>query len=204
MAHQEPAPPRRKSCEACKMAKRRCDLAFPACSRCISRNSPCVYPGRLPAAYQDLVDESLTITTNTMDHSRSTTAGEYSLPTHDMCARPILCSAPKEPQEPQSDWNQYVSYELSPPSLFEGTLSSTDFAVSLPRTRSLRPLSLIVASHLQFAIDVLKNAPQMMVMENRTPWCHSQLYESHMPQVMQGMQTYIIPLLVSFLLYCQF
>lgn len=207
MAHQDPAPPRRKSCEACKTAKRRCDLAFPACSRCISRNLPCSYPGRLPAAYQDLVDESPpTIPTNAMDHMWLTTAMTHPSPIHNgLCAESILDSAP-EPREPQLDWNQYVSDELSTTSFFEGPLSPTNFAVALPRARSLRPLSVIVASHLQFTIDVLKTAPQMMVIENRTPWCHQQLYKSHnMPQVMQGIDSPISPscLLVSALLNCQ-
>lgn len=36
--------PRRKSCMACAKAKRRCDLAFPACSRCSLRQLDCHYP----------------------------------------------------------------------------------------------------------------------------------------------------------------
>jgi hypothetical protein len=188
MAHHEPVPPRRKSCEACKTAKRRCDLAFPACSRCISRNSPCVYPGRLPAAYQDLVDESPTIPINAVDIMWPTSAMIHPSPNHNgLCAESILCSAP-ELREHQLEWNQYFFDEPSTP-IWEGPLSSTYFAVALPRTRSLRPLPVIVASHLQFAIDVLKTAPRMMVIENRTPWCHPQLYKNHMPQDMQGIRS---------------
>ncbi|POR34231.1 Uncharacterized protein TPAR_05558 [Tolypocladium paradoxum] len=39
-------PPRRKSCEACIKAKRRCDSAVPACLRCSQRRITCEYPGR--------------------------------------------------------------------------------------------------------------------------------------------------------------
>jgi hypothetical protein len=43
-------PPRRKSCAACTRAKRRCDLAHPACVRCAGRGLACVYPHRSRAA----------------------------------------------------------------------------------------------------------------------------------------------------------
>jgi hypothetical protein len=36
--------PRRKSCAACVAGKRRCDLALPACRRCISKGVACIYP----------------------------------------------------------------------------------------------------------------------------------------------------------------
>ncbi|KAL5606828.1 hypothetical protein BROUX41_003205 [Berkeleyomyces rouxiae] len=39
-------PPRRKSCAACVKAKRRCDLAYPRCSRCNLRDLECVYIGK--------------------------------------------------------------------------------------------------------------------------------------------------------------
>ncbi|KAJ5302853.1 hypothetical protein N7476_009652 [Penicillium atrosanguineum] len=54
-----------------------------------------------------------------------------------------------------------------------------------PRTRPLRPIPEIVASHLQFAIDVLKETPRMMVLQNQTPWCHPSLYKKQMPRAMQ-------------------
>jgi hypothetical protein len=54
------------------------------------------------------------------------------------------------------------------------------------RKRPLRPLPEIIATHLQFAIDVLKETPRMMVLQNQTPWCHPSLYKRKMPRVMQG------------------
>ena len=60
------------------------------------------------------------------------------------------------------------------------------YEVGMPRTRQQRPLPEIIASHLQFAIDILKDTPRMMVYENQTPWCHSQLYKKYMPRAMQG------------------
>jgi hypothetical protein len=60
------------------------------------------------------------------------------------------------------------------------------FELAMPRTKPLTPLSEIVASKLQFAVDVLKNAPSMMVLETQLPWCHPQLYKKYMPRAMQG------------------
>ncbi|XHG01014.1 hypothetical protein AWENTII_004420 [Aspergillus wentii] len=46
-------------------------------------------------------------------------------------------------------------------------------------------LPAIIASRLQFAMDILQAAPRMMVTQTQTPWCHSQLYRNGMPRVMQ-------------------
>lgn len=185
MVSLEPAPPRRKSCEACKIAKRRCDLAFPACTRCISRGSPCIYPGRLPAAYQNIVDGSppTIATTGSMGLNADLTPPLY--PDGGLDTNSALNFAPNL-IESQSHWAQHGPSDWSSTLLLDESLSNIQFAVALPRTRSFRPLSAIVASHLQFAIDVLKNAPNMMVLENSTPWCHPQLYKSYMPRAMQG------------------
>ncbi|OQD81136.1 hypothetical protein PENANT_c029G07574 [Penicillium antarcticum] len=38
---------------------------------------------------------------------------------------------------------------------------------------------------IQFAVDVLKDIPRMMVTETQTPWCHRQLYKNNLPKEMQ-------------------
>lgn len=187
MSLSEPAPPRRKSCEACKTAKRRCDLAFPTCSRCMSRCLPCIYPGRLPTAYQELFNDSPPLM-DAADHTWPTTTMPSPFSTeNNLCADSTMDLA-RDSIDPLSNWRQYVSDGPLTTS-FDGPLSHTDFVVAIPRTRSLMPLSEIIATHLQFAIDVLQNAPKMMVVENRTPWCHPQLYKNYMPKVMQGISS---------------
>jgi hypothetical protein len=59
-------------------------------------------------------------------------------------------------------------------------------SMTAPRTRPPMPLSVIIASRLQFAIDVLKDVPKIMVLENQTPWCHKHLYRDNMPRFMKG------------------
>lgn len=44
-------PTRQKSCDACVRSKRRCDKAYPHCTRCRARSVPCVYQRLPPAAY---------------------------------------------------------------------------------------------------------------------------------------------------------
>ncbi|KAJ5596481.1 hypothetical protein N7450_002939 [Penicillium hetheringtonii] len=186
MGCQEPAPPRRKSCEGCKLAKRRCDLGFPACSRCLVRGSPCIYPGRLPAAYKSIVDEPVP-EIPAVETIRPNISMKYPLSTNDsIYVDPALHVNP-DSMDYQLDDLALPIQSASLSASVDRLLTVRNFAVACPRTRSLRPLSEIVASHLQFAIDILKNAPKMMVLENQTPWCHPQLYKNHMPKEMQGM-----------------
>ncbi|KAI1358236.1 hypothetical protein F5Y08DRAFT_322319 [Xylaria arbuscula] len=53
----EPRPSgRQKACRTCIVAKARCDLQRPTCSRCSSRNQPCVYmrPARVTTSHDDI------------------------------------------------------------------------------------------------------------------------------------------------------
>jgi hypothetical protein len=86
-----------------------------------------------------------------------------------------------------SDWNPMNGLQANVPfDTFGDLLLSSNFELTMPRTKPLRPLSEIIASKLQFAVDVLKNAPSTMVLETQLPWCHSQLYKKYMPRAMQG------------------
>lgn len=75
--------------------------------------------------------------------------------------------------------------------IFEGLSLSQNFDPAVTRTNPPKQLSDVLANRLQFAVDVLKNIPKMVVTENQTPWCHRQLYKSGMPKDMQGRFTHI-------------
>lgn len=180
MAHTSAAPPRRKSCEACVAAKRRCDLAVPFCSRCLQRNVLCVYPGRQPSANPP--------SSGAMESQDDTwQAGAPALPIHtdsSLFCQPEITNI-LEPVG--SEWNSINGLQADIPiDSSWGLILSPQFELAVPRTKPLRPLSEIIASKLQFAVDVLKNAPSMMVLETQLPWCHPQLYKKYMPRVMQG------------------
>ncbi|KAJ5710423.1 hypothetical protein N7488_004579 [Penicillium malachiteum] len=171
--------PRRKSCEACKKAKRRCDLSLPACSRCTHRNVACIYPWRQ----------------STYDHPTP----EISPLAVDLCNLNVNALA-----EPQHNINIFQPCSPALTELVDSVLHGDQeepqplfmtpdrtvnvgpyFALMIPRARQPKPLPEIIASNLQFAIDILKNTPKTMVLENQTPWCHSKLYRNGMPKAMQ-------------------
>jgi hypothetical protein len=51
-------PPRRKSCQACIKAKRRCNLGQPACLRCTQRLLECRYSPIVPAARRSVAENA--------------------------------------------------------------------------------------------------------------------------------------------------
>lgn len=184
----DPIPPsRRKSCEACKTAKRRCDLAIPICSRCAQRNVSCIYPGRQSLSPADLSLQA----SSQMDVADNVWAplsiNPFFTDVYGLCAPPettdpmvsLLDDNQHEPRDPWLAYNQ----EIHLPTTFE---------MARPRTRQLAPLSEVFASRLQFSIDILKESPRMMVLENQTPWCHRHLYKRHMPKTMQGRLTELL------------
>ncbi|KKK16903.1 hypothetical protein ARAM_002674 [Aspergillus rambellii] len=150
-------PPRRKSCEACRAAKRRCDLALPTCFRCAQRNLACVYPG-LPAP--DSIPDMLAFMDETM-------SAPYCMTDFNFTPTPVL--------------HGYMSTNWSIP----GDLIQQNLQLMSAKTKSSLDLSVLLASRFQYAIDTLQEVPRMMVTENRTPWCHPELYKDGMPKVMQ-------------------
>lgn len=179
------APPRRKSCDACKKGKRRCDLAFPACLRCVRRNIPCIYPGRQPLESSD----------NPLDVFFPEACSENISPTlnnnpdiineFDLLSPFNVGPCPFDTAYFQSN----LANTTFPLPLIEqphNPLASHGLEVVTSKKMPSKSLSDAIASKLQFAIDILQEAPRMMVTEGRTPWCHRQLHKDGMPKVMQG------------------
>lgn len=78
------------------------------------------------------------------------------------------------------------------PVLPEITSNSLDFYLTAPvrfppdsRAR-VDFVDYAVKSRLRYSVDTIIASPKQMVLENRTPWCHPNLYEHYMPQSMQG------------------
>ncbi|RAL04672.1 Zn(II)2Cys6 transcription factor domain-containing protein [Aspergillus ibericus CBS 121593] len=175
------APPRRKSCEACKVAKRRCDLAWPACFRCARRNLVCVYPGRQPPSL-DMETPSLPI--SPPENLFSPSYAEVQCTTDFNFLPSTVEPGVLELPDPEKDILDLLAQcpPIQPPAQL---LAFQEPSTAVIRTRSSMPISEIVTTRLQFGIDVLKQAPRMMVLENQTPWCHQQLYKDGMPRSMQ-------------------
>jgi hypothetical protein len=175
-------PPRRKSCEACRAAKRRCDLALPACFRCTRRNVLCVYPG-LPAP--ELMPELLALFNQPeMPDPCMTQFTLGNTPTFDSV---LLETPPPSIHEPSP-----APLNHRPQNSPISVTYSQSFEITHVRTRAHAPLSEIMASRYQYALDTLSDTPRMMVVENQTPWSHRELYSDGMPKAMQGMSSSLL------------
>ena len=75
------------------------------------------------------------------------------------------------------------------------TQRDSTFALQPQAKWNLRttPLSFTIAHRLQYAIDLVKDAPRRMVVDLQTPWCHPDLYRDDMPRSMQGTQSVVQP-----------
>lgn len=176
--------PRRKSCEACKKAKRRCDLALPSCSRCIHRDVTCVYPWRQTSALEN-VDELPSLVDHPVDHQQDfNIISDQQFNHPDFVQQPCSLALTERVDSLLSNQNGWAhSLHVVPD---REVNVGPYFALAIPRARQPRPLPEIIASNLQYAIDILKETPKTMVLENQTPWCHPKLYTNHMPRAMQG------------------
>lgn len=72
--------------------------------------------------------------------------------------------------------------------------ASTDVLIRPPlelansRSLNVEEVSRLLENNLSYAVGKIKSAPQQMLLELETPWCHALLYKDKMPRVMQGDQ----------------
>jgi hypothetical protein len=176
-------PPRSKSCSKCKTAKRRCDLAVPACFRCSRRNLTCEYPASQAGVQEQGNSESMenfalewplisqNLTTTSVSPIGEQTTQLAQVPIADNTLEGLF---------PELDSNGNVCHETSD--------SFHNWGLVTSRTRPFIPSPRMVASRLQFALDELMKAPSKIVLENQTPWSHRFLYQDGMPRSMQGIE----------------
>lgn len=140
-----------------------------------------MYPGRLPQPYSEIIDN-----TSLMDSYGIFDGTMTSYPS-DADLMAVINMSLIHPVVVHSPFR--YSTILSPDQrvdLFENSPPLHGFELAMPRTNPPKPLSGIFANRIQFAVDVLKDIPKMMVTETQTPWCHRQLYKNNMPKEMQG------------------
>lgn len=158
-------PPRRKSCEACRAAKRRCDLALPTCFRCSQRGLACAYPGLPP----DQIPELLGL----LNEPERPKQFIFDAPVFDLPAVEVVQPSPLQYQPPGTGTAAVVYF-------------NDQQGMTHVRTSNPVLLSALMSSRFEYPVDTLKDVPRMMVMENQTPWSHPELYNDGMPKVMQG------------------
>jgi hypothetical protein len=198
-------PPRKKSCTACIKAKRRCDLAVPACLRCAQRQILCEYPMRqqqqqqpaqgrtqpkrfpLPSPMEALTEFSEEPLPELLGGGSCTPDTPFLGFGLDLTLDDLDCSEPfigtlddglSEMLLPTPDGNDQETCALfHQPSI-----------LSPPLSEDLEQRYVEVVAHrLQYSIDEIRKAPTMMVTKNQTPWSHPMLYAKGMPRSMQGL-----------------
>ncbi|PSR97687.1 hypothetical protein BD289DRAFT_450808 [Coniella lustricola] len=169
----ENPPPRRKSCAECVRAKRRCSQTLPQCLRCTQRQLRCQYPAQARG----------------LRRSRATPQPSTPAP-----AIPELPGAAGDftvdDAFPNQDFwldtgTQAVSLDLD--KSWSGDVQCGAQAAVVPRAQiALEDIHQQFQDKLQYALDIIKRAPQDMLLGLETPWSHPLLYKDEMPEVMQG------------------
>ncbi|KAF5694763.1 hypothetical protein FDENT_891 [Fusarium denticulatum] len=165
-------PARRKSCQACKKARRRCDLARPTCQRCAQRNIHCHYPYAPP-----------------LRESTSCIQPEIPVTEIDASITPSCLGMLDSILEPTDGFtDQFFQGSLGcDPSDWSMPRLSTTAQNALNRSQlvTVPQVTRAITSRLQYAMDAILKGPSQMVSENQTPWCHAHLYDDGMPKSMQ-------------------
>ncbi|KAF5011583.1 hypothetical protein FDECE_2304 [Fusarium decemcellulare] len=170
-------PVRRKSCDACKKSRRRCDQARPTCQRCLRRNIECRYPHasqaptrRRPEAVDEIVSgpQRLTSFDNVGTPYTPSCLGMLDSilePTDDSIYQLFHESLDCNTPSPHPTWSN--------PRL----LTTAQDALNRSQLVAVPQVGRAITSRLQYAMDKILAAPSQMVLENQTPWCHAHLYD---------------------------
>ncbi|KAI0016803.1 hypothetical protein F4780DRAFT_797454 [Xylariomycetidae sp. FL0641] len=208
----ENPPPRRKACTSCIKSKRRCDLRQPSCLRCSQRGIDCHYPPHTIRGHRLQREQTTPVTRSISppnpapeatpvsdepfwmlpDFFLNTGMGQtvcaefpsFSFDDHDMPSLSFL--------DDMGETEAHMDLTTPP--------ARTEVTASIPQSVVQQPLSLpvtagspalanlisqVIDQRLRYAIDQLKQAPETMVMDMETPWCHPLLYQQAMPALME-------------------
>jgi hypothetical protein len=197
----ENPPPRRKSCQACIKARRRCDLASPACQRCAHRRISCQYPSGsrnvsqamspAPSTSFPSSELALYLPSWTDYQQQCVPPPQLSQPYIDMLDSSLEGHEYEDqfglPFTPIFDFSVTApSLDISPPLKSSVALVRAAQTISEPTALLPSKAKETITSKLQYGIDKMMAAPRNMLEENQMPWCHAHLYDAGMPRSMQG------------------
>ena len=193
-------PSRKKSCAACIRSKRRCDFALPACLRCSQRGISCDYPARaMRRKVHDWPQPDpavLLCSEPPLDGLPSAAAAEGYVKSGSSESPSDLLGSHLDDLGSSALTMESLSADLL--SFHYDALAGSDSyelihqpsMLAAPTTKTLYTgLADVITKRLQFALDEMYRAPQTMVSETQTPWCHPLLYARSMPRSMQGITT---------------
>jgi hypothetical protein len=203
------APPLRKSCLNCVKAKRRCDLAFPQCQRCATKNLACNHPGlenalsdpnpnpgqgQIDQSFSDqdwLLDNDLVMGNSALGPDGQTLMESTWLAT--------LTSGPNSTLDIQ--WPSVTNVSLSnglqaasPSTDIDEIVNSASSNFGVPGDNRIIT-GAIYYERTRFVSRLFKSYPETFYKRGQTPFIHRHLYEGYTPTVIQDV-------LSSCALYC--
>jgi hypothetical protein len=184
---------RRKSCTACVKAKRRCDLGFPFCKRCVIKGLDCRYPNAAKATVRnaeviirqstpDITPSECTSSFN--DYDVSTTQIDEIHANIDplfLQSTTPTDSCGSSPEIWQNDWSNNWKPEVSTPRV------RTTAAPRICRTLLPETVLPVLLNELQvlFITDGLRTFVANMAYSGTTHFLHQNLYQDYQPQAYQ-------------------
>ncbi|KAH6670846.1 hypothetical protein F5X68DRAFT_44055 [Plectosphaerella plurivora] len=172
-------PSRRRSCQACTRAKRRCDFSLPGCRRCTNRGFPCQYPDRRPTPAAANLAEDGTDYHTSDDISTAVASSPETLGpnTAQWPSLQPLCAV-------DVGLDLALSVEMVPGRHSYATVPDTSALSATPAT-----LDNVVREkmriRMQYRLDQTRKAPEMMARKMTTPWSHPLLYQDGMPKAIR-------------------
>ncbi|KAF4966740.1 hypothetical protein FSARC_5605 [Fusarium sarcochroum] len=191
-------PPRRKSCQACKKSRRRCDQGRPTCQRCLQRNIDCRYPDASTRTARRLHPPQNVNVSQIEPQSQDfpsfdmveTPSGSSCLGMLDSILEPTddftsQLFKEQEPLECDSSIPSGLDLVSDPMGSNPPLLTTAQIALDRSQLVFVPQVTRMISSRLQYIMDKILTAPSQMVFENHMPWCHAHLYDDGMPKFMQ-------------------
>ena len=175
---QEKPSARRKACDACARAKRRCDLLYP-CKRCVEKNVDCVYQnivvppvGSTAIAFTNDTDPIPDLFANPISPSHAEDGLDWLLPLMTMDS-----SVPRTDQSSLPSIAQQSDVAFSTPPMSDEMQDILDQMSKVATT--------LDSERVIFGTRQLRTYPEMLVTKGRTPFIHHHLYHDNLPPVIQ-------------------
>jgi hypothetical protein len=177
---------RKKSCQACVKAKRRCDLGYPLCKRCLSKGLDCRYPN----ANAKLREAEVVVRQTTPDLIVPVVTGQFA---------DNLLTGPTEldldlalPQDPVSTLNldpalfHYVEVSSSDSSSPDVTsYDELDFVLLDSLLPQIWEPRMVNQNQLSAVVNTLCSLISTMAFTGHTFFINPSLYDHHQPQAYQ-------------------
>ena len=171
---QEKPSARRKACNACVQAKRRCDLLYP-CKRCVEKNLNCEYPNIVVPPFS--VNDNQFLASPETFTSPSTNSVDTAAQDGLDWLLPLTTMSTIVSETNQSRLSDVTQQSFSTPPMSDEMQEILDQMSKVTTT--------LDCERVTFGTRQLRTFPEMLVTKGRTPFLHHHLYHDNIPPVIQ-------------------